>query len=377
MPGDHSAMAHDPSLMRIGSLCTGYGGLDLAVMDVLGGQVAWCADDDRHVRAILAARFSGAPNLGDITGIDFSQAPPVDVLTAGFPCQDISCAGRRAGIQKGTRSGLWFHVAQAVRLLRPGLVFVENVAALRRRALDLVLGELAQAGYDAEWTSLRASDIGAAHRRERVFVLAWPADPAGTRRERSLPSHKRSDRSSHRGQTGDQCAPNGADVRDPAGIGSGFTRSAGWRGVRPSAVAAGVRAVPVGVGQRWDRTCLGPGRPAAESESFLNHRPAPEHEPLDWGMYGPAIRRWEHVLDRPAPSPTQPGRDGRPRLSPVFVEWLMGLPAGWVTGVEGVPRTAQLRALGNGVVPQQARHALVDLLTAADVGWHSSEQLAA
>jgi DNA (cytosine-5)-methyltransferase 1 len=83
---------------------------------------------------------------------------------------------------------------------------------------------------------------------------------------------------------------------------------------------------------------------------------------VSWGVYTPAVRRWEQVLGRPAPFPTQPGRHGRPVLAPAFVEWLQGLEPGWVTGLE-LPRTAQLRALGNGVVPHQAAHAVALLLT--------------
>jgi DNA (cytosine-5)-methyltransferase 1 len=116
-------------LPRIGSLCTGYGGLDVAVMDVLGGELAWCADNDRHVSAILAARFA-VPNLGDSARVDWARVPAVDVITAGFPCQDISFAGRGAGVTEGTRSSAWNHVMEAVRHIRPGLVVVENVAAL-------------------------------------------------------------------------------------------------------------------------------------------------------------------------------------------------------------------------------------------------------
>lgn len=86
------------------------------------------------------------------------------------------------------------------------------------------------------------------------------------------------------------------------------------------------------------------------------------HPEVDWGVYAAAVRRWEQVLGRPAPFPTQPGRHGSPVLAPVFVEWLQGLEPGWVTAL-GLPRTAELRALGNGVVPQQAAHALALLLT--------------
>jgi DNA (cytosine-5)-methyltransferase 1 len=83
---------------RLGSLCTGYGGLDMATQAVFGGTLAWCADNDRHVSQLLAERLPGVPNLGDLAELDWSQVPPVDVLCAGFPCQDISYAGRGAGI---------------------------------------------------------------------------------------------------------------------------------------------------------------------------------------------------------------------------------------------------------------------------------------
>jgi DNA (cytosine-5)-methyltransferase 1 len=86
------------------------------------------------------------------------------------------------------------------------------------------------------------------------------------------------------------------------------------------------------------------------------------HPEVDWGVYAAAVRRWEQVLGRPAPFPTQPGRHGSPVLAPAFVEWLQGLEPGWVASLE-LPRTAQLRALGNGVVPQQAAHAVGLLLT--------------
>lgn len=88
-----------------------------------------------------------------------------------------------------------------------------------------------------------------------------------------------------------------------------------------------------------------------------------EPKPVDWGEYAAAVHRWEVITERSAPYPTQPGRHGRPVLAPPFVEWLMGLPAGWVTADHlDLPRTAQLRALGNGVVPAQAAHALRLLL---------------
>ncbi|MEU8048457.1 DNA cytosine methyltransferase [Micromonospora haikouensis] len=163
---------------RVGSVCTGYGGLDLAVELVLGGRLAWYAETDRHASAVLAHHWPGIPNLGDISIVDWTQAGHVDILTAGFPCQDISNAGKRVGIT-GQHSSVWNHVAAAVRVLRPQLLFVENVAALLRRGLDVVHADLAAIGYDTSWTCLRASDIGAAHQRDRLFLLATPTHRRG------------------------------------------------------------------------------------------------------------------------------------------------------------------------------------------------------
>jgi site-specific DNA-cytosine methylase len=208
----------------LGSLCTGYGGLDLGVLAALGGgRLAWVADPDPAVRAVLAARFGGVPNLGDITAVDWATVDPVHVLTAGFPCQDISFAGRGAGITEGTRSGLWYSVLHAVCCLRPALLVVENVAALRSRkgGLGTVLGGLAGIGYDANWRSLRAADIGAAHRRERVFLLAYPAgtrlvdaaDPAGPR----LAHPRRSDPAAQQPDRREPARPAAPATAHPAG----------------------------------------------------------------------------------------------------------------------------------------------------------------
>ena len=90
--------------LRLGSLCTGYGGLDMAVQRVFNATVAWVSDLDRHVSRLLEARFPGVPNLGDITKIDWRQLRPVDIVCAGFPCQDISYAGRGAGIAHCARN---------------------------------------------------------------------------------------------------------------------------------------------------------------------------------------------------------------------------------------------------------------------------------
>lgn len=194
--------------LRIGSLFSGYGGLDMGVQAALGGTVAWHCEYEPPSKAnprpkqaaarVLAHHWPGVPNLGDVTAVDWDAVPPVDVLTGGFPCQDISVAGKQAGIRPGTRSGLWTHMAYAIDQLRPRLVVIENVRGLlwsgahsnlvrdcwcvgderepALRALGAVLGDLASLGYDARWGGVRASDAGAPHQRYRIFIVAYPSD---------------------------------------------------------------------------------------------------------------------------------------------------------------------------------------------------------
>jgi len=165
--------------LTAGSLCSGYGGLDLAVMAVTGARLAWVAETDRYAAGVLAHHWPDVPDLGDVTALDWATVPPVDLVSAGWPCQDISYAGPGAGITEGTRSGLWLTIADGLRHLRPSYVFLENVAALRTRGLAKVLGDLAALGYDAQWTCLRAADAGAPHRRDRLLVLAVRPGQAG------------------------------------------------------------------------------------------------------------------------------------------------------------------------------------------------------
>ncbi|MFD9204334.1 DNA cytosine methyltransferase, partial [Streptomyces anthocyanicus] len=162
------------------SFCTGSAALDQAVEAVTGLPTVLVGEKDPAASRLLAQRLPHAPNLGDITAVDFealatTMARPAS-LTAGFPCQDISNAGPRGGIA-GDRSGLWKIIAHAIRHLRPRLVFLENVAALRSRGLDVVAADLAAIGYDARWMCLRAGDpeVGACHRRDRWFAVAYPA----------------------------------------------------------------------------------------------------------------------------------------------------------------------------------------------------------
>lgn len=166
--------------MPILSLCTGYGGLDMAVEALTGDKVAYVAENDEAASLLLKHHWPEVPNLGDITTYDFTQlAGEVDKIAAGFPCRNTSNAGRRDGIN-GEWSRVWKDVCRAVRDIRPRHAFLENVAALRSRGLDVVAEDLAAVGYDLWWTTVRASGLGAAHQRDRWFGIAVPhADRPG------------------------------------------------------------------------------------------------------------------------------------------------------------------------------------------------------
>ena len=347
---------------RILSLFSGYGGLDLALHDVLGAETAYVADIEPGPRKVLAHRFPNAPNLGDVTKIDWAALRgQVDIIAGGSPCQDLSHAGKRAGMTDGTRSNLWVQMREAIATIRPGLVVWENVrGALSAtadsdlewcpgcmgdpghggpalRALGRVVGDLAELGYDARWVGLRAADVGACHGRYRVFLVAYPAG--------------------HPWRLGDR---DGAGAADADGV--------RWRavlgGVRPRKPDArrGPAADTDSLGRDGGGRAWG-GRPeSADGDRGpvrLLLKGIARYE--RFGEYTPAIARQVATFGLPAPEPTEPGKNG-PRLSARFAEWMMGLPAGWVTGVPGMTRSEALRLLGNGVVPQQAGAALRWLL---------------
>lgn len=156
--------------MTFGSLFAGIGGFDLG-FERAGMRCVWQVELDPYCRRVLAKHWPDVPRWDDVrtfTGEGFERP---DVICGGFPCQDISDAGRKEGI-KGKRSGLWSEFARIVRVLRPRYVVVENVSALAHRGLGRVLGDLAESGYDAEWGCIRACDVGLAHRRNRLFIVA-------------------------------------------------------------------------------------------------------------------------------------------------------------------------------------------------------------
>lgn len=407
---------------RIGSLFSGYGGLDLGVVSVIGGEVVWHAEHDDAPSRILARHWPGVPNLGDVTKVDWATVHAVDVLLGGFPCQDLSLAGRRAGMRPGTRSGLWADYLKAITVLRPHLVVIENVRGLLSgcaesdlescpgclgvsdvhrpvlRAIGRVLADLSRIGYDAVWKAVRASDVGAPHERFRVFVLAWRAEPEDVADADGVGRDGWGEE--HRGIGLQPTVEGDHPVTPDSGDGTGHGKRA-----RPESGQGGADAAAhaEGFGLHWGRVsdeptgASGQSRDAGEAESVADAERAPgeqgraadageaesgrapgqprrrgqRHAAVNWGPYRAAVERWERVTGNVAPSPVKhDGRNDNARLSAEFSEWMMGIPHQWVTDPaiwEGyspnAAREAILKALGNGVVPQQAALAVAGLLS--------------
>ena len=172
--------------MRFGSLFTGIGGLDLG-LERAGMRCAWQVEIDEYARRVLKKHWPDVPKFDDVRRVHGRNGcpepwrqmwcrecldPNVDLLCGGFPCQDISVAGKGKGLA-GERSGLWREFARIIEEIRPRFVLVENVPALRTRGLRVVLSDLHASGYDAEWDCLPAAAFGAPHRRDRIFVVAY------------------------------------------------------------------------------------------------------------------------------------------------------------------------------------------------------------
>ena len=341
---------------RIGSLFSGYGGLDMAVQAVYGGEVAWYSEIDKHACTVLEALHPAVPNLGDITAVDWAAVPPIDILTGGYPCQPFSTAGNRKGTNDERH--LWPYVRDAINALRPVVTVLENVDGHRSLGLDVVLGDLADLGLSARWGVVRAADAGAPHGRKRVFIIVTDADGTGLQRPSGATGETQAARQGHVEQGA------GVIAADATGTERRESQSADMGSSLGSATELGERS---GAATNADRGGHGRGQDSrgVAGVEGLHERSPRERERsraesvpgggVDWGKYAPAIRRWES-LTRPAPDPTV-HRGQRPRLNPQFVEWMMGLPEGHVTG-HGLKPAACLKMLGNGVVPQQAELAL-------------------
>lgn len=472
--------------MRIGSTYSGSGALDLAVERVFDAEPVWFCEFDEAPSKVLKHHWPAVPNYGDITAVDWASVPPIEIYSGGFPCQDVSAAGKRAGLKRGTRTGLWHHTAHAIDVLRPRWTVLENVLGLlsadgdewpdsvkglsalaakwgrvvalilrkitkaerrgtltpewqarkdaelvraRReeqrakavftkerlrlvpRAIATVLAALAAMGYDVRWFVCKASDVGAPHHRTRVFILAsrepW-AVPVGARPVARLddeswtePDHGLfgsipfSGPWPHAGCIVDgvayevevdvaaravdvlptPAASNPNDGEDPATWEARRAMLAERRGgARGDEMLLPGVAVAAATGELLPTPNAADGSGGRmNSDGHQKTLPGTAIEQsVEWGKYAPAIRRWESAT-RQSPAPTEPNRNGRPRLAAAFAEWMMGWPGGWVTDPAiGITRPEQLKIIGNGVVDLQAEHAIRTVMS-----WPAAGEVAA
>lgn len=159
--------------LKLGSICAGVGGLDLA-LEALGYQTVWQIENDPYASAVLAKHWPGVPNYGDLTSVDWSSVAAVDAVCAGYPCQPFSLSGKRKG--HDDERHLWPYIANGLRVLRPRNVFLENVPGHLTLGLDRVICDLAAMGYMGRYGIVRASEIGAPHQRRRLFLVATYTD---------------------------------------------------------------------------------------------------------------------------------------------------------------------------------------------------------
>ena len=184
--------------LKILDTFAGIGGFSYAAEKLVRGfETAQFVEIDPYCQKILKKHWPHVPIHDDIK--TFTAYPgQYDVITGGFPCQDISTAGHQKGITKKSRSGLFYELIRVIRLVRPKYVILENVAAILNNGLDIVLGELSEAGYDAEWAVISASSLGACHRRSRWWLVAYPNDNGSSSSEKSRSIEKTDGRSEKR-----------------------------------------------------------------------------------------------------------------------------------------------------------------------------------
>lgn len=290
--------------MNVLDLFSGIGGFSLG-LERAGMRTVYFCELDAYCRAVLAKHWPDVPCHDDIRTFPALDGtlPWIDVICGGFPCQDISVAGRGEGL-RGERSGLWKAMHQLIGLVQPRYALLENVSALLHRGLGEVLGDLAEIGYDAEWHCIPAATVGAPHRRDRIWIVAYPS---------------RSERWTQRSARG---AP-GADVHASGEEGTARPRRGG------AAVAY------------------------ADSERQSQPR-GPLIEVWRWLSDGSALRDADSA-GFSASGAQSPGADGRQagRVPSAADWWAVEPDVGRMA--HGIPaRVDRLRALGNSIVPQIA-----------------------
>lgn len=393
-------------------LFEGYGGTTMAAETVLGPlETLWVSEIKPAACTLLEYRKPGVRNLGDMRLIHAARHGRIDVMTASWPCQPHSSAGKRLG--EADPRALWPYVAEHIRHARPAIFLGENVARITSNGeLRRVVRSLAALGYVGAWRVQRASDapVYGCHQRARCFIAAvdpaayaerlgwagWGPEAAGS--TNTWGQGPRATATGRRTDAGHLILLPTPTKRDQKGPGARRERSDGYaRTAAQLDLAAAIQLLPTptqsmttgagtsgrdgGLNLQTAALTLLP-TPSASSygtnQGGAAGRVGPVRESLDtmarndrlveWGPYAESIARWGANFDREAPPPTQLGRSGKPQLAPGFVEWMMGLPQGWVCDVPDLAprasghRNAALSLLGDGVMPQQGAAAYRFLL---------------
>jgi DNA (cytosine-5)-methyltransferase 1 len=333
------------------SLCSGYGGLELGIDLATQGRnktvayVEW----EAYAQATLVARMEEstldkAPIWDDLTTFDGKPwRGKVDLITAGFPCQPWSVAGRQKGIEDDR--WIWEDIFRIVCEVQPSYVFLENVTGLINGGLEHVLGSLAQVGFDAEWCSVKASDVGAAHQRERVFILAY-TDGFGWD-GRNNGDERRSKRTA---QTERSCC----ELEDPNSerLERGFTQGQDTKTALPSNQLAHTKHD--GSHAKQER--------GSNEETIRDNKERKEQAIQSEGICGAKdVEGYGVSYDFP-PGPTSELWGELLRERPEVKPHVCRVHDGDLTKLVSPYRTDRLRLLGNGVVPQQAAFAFALLL---------------
>ena len=292
--------------MKVGSLFSGIGGLDLG-LERAGMDVIWQSEIDPYACKVLDKHWPTVPNLGNIKEIDWRQVERPDVICGGYPCQPFSTAGKRQG--EGDARHLWPWVRECIAELRPRYAVLENVRGHLSLGFGTVLGDLATIGYDTEWQVIPAAAVGAPHRRDRVFIVAYPKSVGGNGRK----NRDNSISISARQEMGVKTRAISGNVAD--------TDSIGLEGQRPEQSAAGIGRSSQTVA---DNGRIGNGEHRVTTDAAIESGQRDNHQR---GEANDDIRQW----------------------------WAIEPDVGRVA--HGVPnRVDRLRCLGNAVVPQVAEY---------------------
>lgn len=406
------------TVYTVGSLFAGIGGFDYGLEQTGRYRTLWNVEYDPHAGEVLTRRFPDAARYQDVR--DARDLPKVDVLTGGFPCQDLSLAGIGAGIG-GARSGLWTEYARIIDEIQPAVVLIENVPALLIRGFEVVVADLVRLGYNLEWDCLPAAAFGAPHLRDRVWVVAhkhpepvifgqpaalFPLEPEGAADLEDTTTADYTDEDGvtatpaarwHRwpragwvtddpglvmpleplARVGDVKRNGGALIPTPTagdGKGSGSRNLPGSRAHVGVSLTDYVRTGNSTTPRLWPtpRASTGGGEGTGEGTTYVR---TPSQQDGTHGRYL-QVEAFESVM----PDADSEQRRAAGALNPEWVEWLMGFPVGWtdtkISNVDlrriawhdgepdGVPRISdrkdqrkgRLTCLGNALIPPAAAY---------------------